>query len=92
MTTVEELRLKVVQEEEKNAKRAEWLKEEVLVVNITFPPAMQRNLGITGYHIRLSELADFLEEEFSNDNDGVFTLKVKKKTNKWIENLPEADI
>lgn len=92
MATVEELRLKVEKYEKIKAQREEWLKQEVLVADITFPPDMQQHLGITGYQMRLSELADFLEEEYSNENRGVFTIKIKKKTNKWIEELPEADI
>lgn len=92
MTTVEELRLKVEKEEKEKVQREIWLKEEVLVSDIGFPPAMQQDLGITGFYMRLSDLADFLEEEYSNENYGVFTIKIKKKTNKWVEDLPEADI
>jgi hypothetical protein len=92
MTTVEELRLKVEKEEKKKAQREIWFKEEVFVADISFPPAMQQNLGITGFHMRLSDLVDFLKEEYSNENYGVFTVKIKKKTNKWVEDLPEADI
>ena len=92
MATVEELRLRVEKEAREREEREQWLQEEVLVADISFPPKMQQALGITGYHLRLSELADFLEEEYENENNGVFSIKVKKKTNKWVENLPEADI
>jgi len=92
MATVEELRQQVEQKKKEEAKREIWLKKEVLVADIGFPPKMQQHLGITGFHMRLSDLADFLEEEYSNENFGVFTIKIKKKTNKWIEELPEADI
>lgn len=90
--TIEELRLKVEREEKEKAEREVWLKEDVLVAEIGFPPKMQQNLGITGFFMRLSELADFLQEEYENENGGVFTVKIKKKTNKWVEELPEADI
>lgn len=90
--TMEELRLRLLKEEQEKAKHELWLQEEVLVASITFPPKMQQNLGITGFHMRLADLADFLKEEYENENDGVFTIKIKKKTNKWVESLPEADI
>ncbi len=90
--TIEEMRLKVEREEKEKAEREVWLKEEVLIAEIGFPTKMQQNLGITGFFMRLSELADFLQEEYENENGGVFTVKIKKKTNKWVEELPEADI
>ena len=86
------MRLKVEREEKEKAEREAWLKEEVLVGEIGFPQKMQQNLGITGFFMRLSELADFLQEEYENENGGVFTIKIKRKTNKWVEELPEADI
>ena len=48
--------------------------------------------GISGYTMKLSELQNFLAEEFRNENRGTFSIKIIEKTNQWIENLPESDI
>lgn len=89
--TMEEMRQSQTQKEKAAEIEKERLAEEVMVVNLTFPPEMQRNLGVSGVWMKLEELPAFLEEEFDNEEYGLFTVKVKRKTNKWIENLPEAD-
>ena len=70
------------------------LKEKVLCAEITFPAKMQKELGITGFAMKASEVLDFVESEFDN-GDGypiTFTVKYMMRSNKWIESLPEADI
>ncbi len=89
--TMEELRLAQEEVASKAKAREEYLNEEVLVANVTFPVEMQRELGIPGYWIKLDELQSFLAEEFENENAGLFTVKIKRKTNRWVENLPEYD-
>ena len=70
------------------------LKEKVLCAEITFPQKMQKELGITGFTMKASEVLDFVESEFDN-GDGypvTFTVKYMMRSNRWIESLPEADI
>ena len=72
----------------------ERLKEKVLCAEITFPPKMQKELGVTGFAMKASEVLDFVESEFDN-GDGypvTFTVKYMMRSNRWIESLPEADI
>lgn len=90
--TVEEMRQKLEADEKKKQEHQKWLKEECMVAHVTFPLSLQQALNWTSVYVRLDELADYLEEHFENEERGVFTIKLKKKTNKWMENLPEADI
>lgn len=94
MATIEELReAEWVRQNEIAAEKAR-LKEKVLCAEVTFPTKMQRELGITGFTMKASELSDFVEQEIeSRDGNTVtFSIRFMMKTNKWIESLPEADI
>lgn len=91
MATTEELRLKLIADDEAKAKHKEWLAEEIYVALVTFPIDMQQNLNCTSTYMRLDEVPTWLQEQYDNDEFGLFTLKVKKKTNGWFEKLPEAD-
>ena len=90
--TIEELRLQEVEREKQQEKEEKRLKEKVLCVEITLPAKAQNAIGVTGFMMKLSELAEWLEEDYNNDERGVYTIKIMERTNKWIESLPEADI
>ncbi len=92
--TIEELReIAFAKENEAEAEKAR-LKETVLCAEITFPAKMQKELGITGYTMKASEIAQMIEDELDNGDAKslTFTVKYFYKTNKWIENIPEANI
>jgi hypothetical protein len=91
MKTMEDMRLEMEQIEKRTQKELERLQEETLIAFIAFPVAMQQDLGVQGTCVELKELPWWFEQEFGNDNDGLFTIKIKKKTRKWFENLPEGD-
>jgi hypothetical protein len=90
--TVEEMRQKLEADEKEKEKHQKWLEEECMVAHVTFPLSLQQALNCTSVCVRLEELADYLEEHFENEEHGIFSVKLKKKTNRWMENLPEADI
>lgn len=94
MPTIDELRNKVAKQEAEDKSERLRLQEKVLCAEITFPPKMQRELGITGFTMKYDEAKDFIEEELKNrdGNTITFSIRYSMKTNKWIENLPEADI
>jgi hypothetical protein len=94
MKTMEELRLKVEKEKQEQEEEERRLQEEVLCAEITFPTKMQLDLGISNLTFKYDDVKDWIEEELANaDKKSVtFSIKFFMKTNKWIENLPEADI
>ena len=94
MKTIDELReLESLRQNEVEEEKAR-LKEKVLCAEITFPPQMQRELGITGFTMKYDEAKDFIEEELQNrdGNSVTFSIRFSMKTNKWVESLPEANI
>jgi len=91
---MEELRILEVQKEKDREAEEKRLAEEVLCAEITFPTKMQLDLGISNLTFKYDDVKDWIEEELANaDKKSVtFSIKFFIKTNKWIENLPEADI
>lgn len=91
---MEELRLEDVERQKEAEREQKRLKEKVLCAEITFPKQMQTDLGIDGYTMKASELEDFVETEIENRDGNTITFKIRfmMKTNKWIEELPEAKI
>lgn len=94
MKTTDEIRRSEVQRQQEKAIEEKRLKEKVLCAEITFPPQMQRQLGITGFIMKASEVEELVENEIENRSGNTVTFKIRysMRTNKWIENLPEADI
>jgi len=92
--TMEELRLE--DEKRKEAEQAEEkrLDKKVLCAEITFPEKMQVELGISSLTFKYEEVKEWIEEhtENSDKKSCTFTIKFFYATNRWIENLPEADI
>lgn len=94
MKTMEELRLEEVEKQKDREAEEKRLAEKVLCAEITFPTKMQLELGISNLTFKYDDVKDWIEEELANaDKKSVtFSIKFFMKTNKWIENLPEADI
>jgi len=94
MKTMEELRLEEIKKEKDREAEEERLQEEVLCAEITFPTKMQLDLGISNLTFKYDDVKDWIEEELANTDKKsvIFSIKFFIKTNKWIENLPEADI
>lgn len=92
--TIEELREKDSQAKKAVEKENARLKEKVLCCEVTLPRKDQRHLGVTGFTMKASELTDFVEQEIASRDYNTMTLSIRfmMKTNRWIENLPEADI
>ena len=92
--TIEELR--EAERTRSNAVEVEKvrLQEKVLCAEITFPNSMKKALGINGFTMKAEEVQSFVEQEMENGDkkSHVFVVKYFYRTNKWIENLPEADI
>lgn len=94
MATIEELReAEWIKQNEFEAEKAR-LKEKVLCAEVNLPNQLQKHLGIKGFTMKASELEEFIKDEIeSRDfNTMTCTIRFMMKTNKWIENLPEADI
>lgn len=68
--------------------------EKILCVEIELPKKEQVYLGISGFTEKLSDLQNFIEDDFENwdGEQKIYKIKVFKRTKKWIESLPEADI
>ena len=92
--TVEELRIQEEQRKKNQKLEDKRLKEKVLCAEVGFPPQMQRSLGVSGLMMKASELEEFVENEIQNrdGNTVTFTIRFMRRTNKWIETLPEANI
>lgn len=91
MATMEEMRVEQEQKKKEAEQEAKRLKEKVLCAVVEVPDAIKRELGVPGFTMKLADLHEFLEGEFRNEITGTFKIQVIERTNKWIENLPEAD-
>ena len=71
------------------------MKEEIVIcVKVTLPKREQKYLGIDGFTMKATELSEFIEDDFENwdGKKKTFTIEVFKRSKKWFENLPEANI
>jgi len=94
MPTIDELREIEEQKQKEKESEKERLKEKVICASVTFPSKMKKELGVSGFIMKLNELEDFIEQQMDGDEGRKLNFEIKffMKTNKWVENLPEANI
>ena len=94
MPTIDELRKLVVDKDLIEKEEQKRLKEKVLCAQVLLPFSLAKHLGINSLTMKASEVEDFVVNELENKGGNTikFSIKYMMKTNKWIENLPEADI
>lgn len=68
--------------------------EKVLCAEVVFPKDMQKILGIHGFTMRADKVVEWAQDEF---DDGDYrklscTVHFFKRTQKWLDSLPEANI